>query len=240
MRGDLWNIRGLNKAGRINCLSNFIKVNNLDFIGIQETKKAVISNACMNSINKDMTWKMLPASETAGGILVGFKNSCFNIISSQPYKYGLSIIVNNIADKVTWRLVVVYGTPYEEAKMEFSGGPRNRARPGPKQAMSMAIHCSTLLFMMIHCSSSALWAMAPVAPGLGPPLMEFIDELHLIMNSWDGPTLLGGDFNIVKCHLEKSNGVINFNVVNTFNDWISRWGLIDIKDPTRTFTWSNN
>jgi hypothetical protein len=34
--------------------------------------------------------------------------------------------------------------------------------------------------------------------------------------------------------------LINFNVVNTFNEWISRWGLIDIKDPTRTFTWSNN
>jgi endonuclease/exonuclease/phosphatase family metal-dependent hydrolase len=25
-----------------------------------------------------------------------------------------------------------------------------------------------------------------------------------------------------------------------FNEWIDRWGLIDIKDPARTFTWSNN
>jgi hypothetical protein len=80
---------------------------------------------------------------------VGFKNSLFNIISSQSYKYGLSIILNNIVDKLTWRMVVVYGTPYEETKMEF------------------------------------------------------IDELHIIMTDWDGPTLLGGDFNIVISQLEK-------------------------------------
>jgi hypothetical protein len=25
-----------------------------------------------------------------------------------------------------------------------------------------------------------------------------------------------------------------------FNDWIERWRLIDVKDPTKSFTWSNN
>jgi endonuclease/exonuclease/phosphatase (EEP) superfamily protein YafD len=33
--------------------------------------------------------------------------------------------------------------------------------------------------------------------------MEFIDELHIIMTDWDGPTLLGGDFNIVRSQLKK-------------------------------------
>jgi hypothetical protein len=31
-----WNIRGLNKADRINCLADFIKTNKLDFIGIHK------------------------------------------------------------------------------------------------------------------------------------------------------------------------------------------------------------
>jgi hypothetical protein len=25
-----------------------------------------------------------------------------------------------------------------------------------------------------------------------------------------------------------------------FNEWIDRWGLMEIKDPSRAFTWSNN
>jgi hypothetical protein len=49
--------------------------------------------------------------------------------------------------------------------------------------------------------------------------MEFIEELDLIMQSWDGPTF-GGNFIIVRSQMEKSNGVINFNVVSTFNEWI--------------------
>jgi hypothetical protein len=27
---------------------------------------------------------------------------------------------------------------------------------------------------------------------------------------------------------------------NVFNDWINCWSMIDIKDPCRSFTWSNN
>jgi hypothetical protein len=28
--------------------------------------------------------------------------------------------------------------------------------------------------------------------------------------------------------------------VEFFNEWIDRWVLIDLKDPTRGFTWTNN
>ena len=39
MIGAFWNIRGLNKAGRLQCVSDFITDNRLDFVGFQETKK---------------------------------------------------------------------------------------------------------------------------------------------------------------------------------------------------------
>jgi hypothetical protein len=45
---------------------------------------------------------------------------------------------------------------------------------------------------------------------------------------------------MVRSQKEKSNGLINFNLVSHFNDWIDRWVLIDIKDTSRSFTWSNN
>jgi hypothetical protein len=52
--------------------------------------------------------------------------------------------------------------------------------------------------------------------------------------------MLGGDFNIVRNQRKKSNGLINFNLVELFNGWIDRWALIDLKDPSKGFTWTNN
>jgi hypothetical protein len=50
------------------------------------------------------------------------------------------------------------------------------------------------------------------------------------------PHLGGGDFNVVRSCKEKSNGVINFAHVSAFNNWINCWGLIDTKDPRRSYT----
>jgi hypothetical protein len=41
-------------------------------------------------------------------------------------------------------------------------------------------------------------------------------------------------------HKKRSNGVINFSHSNAFNEWINTWGLMEIRDPSRSFTWSNN
>jgi hypothetical protein len=51
---------------------------------------------------------------------------------------------------------------------------------------------------------------------------------------------VGGDFNLVRSQREKNNGVVNFNHTSKFNDWISLWGLIEIKDPSSFYSWSNN
>lgn len=32
MKGDVWNVRGLNKRGRLQCITNFISENKLDFV----------------------------------------------------------------------------------------------------------------------------------------------------------------------------------------------------------------
>ena len=50
----------------------------------------------------------------------------------------------------------------------------------------------------------------------------------------------GGDFNLVRSYSEKSSGVVNQHWVNLFNDWINRFGLIELKCAGRLFTWSNN
>jgi endonuclease/exonuclease/phosphatase family metal-dependent hydrolase len=62
------------------------------------------------------------------------------------------------------------------------------------------------------------------------------------MGNWQGPMLVGGGggFNLVRFHIEKSNEAINYAHANAFNEWINRWGPIEISDPSRSFSWTNN
>lgn len=85
-----------------------------------------------------------------------------------------------------WKLVVVYGSPYEEGKQRF------------------------------------------------------LDELEVVMSSWVGPVLVGGDINLVRAAADKSNGRVNFRWTEAFNAWISKWALIELDPHNRLYTWTNN
>jgi hypothetical protein len=57
---------------------------------------------------------------------------------------------------------------------------------------------------------------------------EFISELHELFLNWEGPTIIGGDFNLVRSQLDKSNGNIDHRWVDKFNAWIELWALVEI------------
>ena len=182
----MWNVRGLNKSGRSECIKNFIDTNKLDFVGLQETKKATFDVSFFNYINSSFSWNYLPADGTAGGILVGFRNSKFDFISWEINCFSISTIVKNTTDHVIWKLITVYGSAYDHGKQEF------------------------------------------------------INELHTVLAGWAGPMIIGGDFNQTREAADKNNGNINFHWSYSFNDWINHWGLIEFKNPSRTYTWTNN
>lgn len=85
-----------------------------------------------------------------------------------------------------WKLIVVYGSPYEEGKQSF------------------------------------------------------LDELHAAMSGWQGPTLTGGDFNLVRFTQDKSNHMINHRWADAFNNWVSQWGLLELNPHNKRYTWTNN
>ena len=186
MIGAFWNVRGLNKAGRVKCVADFIANNNLSFVGLQETKKESFSEALLRALNPYFSWHWLPANGSAGGILIGAKNSLLEIIGCQNFQFCATAVFRNVLDKKVWRLGVVYGSTYEEGKHEF------------------------------------------------------IDELHSIFDNWDGPMIIGRDFNLVRHQEEKSIGIVDHYWTDAFNDWINFWGMLEIKDPSRGFTWFNN
>ena len=59
--------------------------------------------------------------------------------------------------------------------------------------------------------------------------LDFIQELNSLLENWDGPTLIGGDFNLVADKNEKNNGLVNQKWVYLFNEWIHNFGLLELK-----------
>jgi hypothetical protein len=136
----------------------------------------------LEGINRNFNWNFIPAKGTAGGILLGCKPSVLEVLCWQGFNFCSVALVKNQGDKMVWKLIVVYGSSYEETKRDF------------------------------------------------------IAELHMVMDGWFGPTLVGGDFNLVRNQSEKNNGLVNLSLTSSFNDWIEKWGLLEISDPCRLYT----
>jgi hypothetical protein len=70
--------------------------------------------------------------------------------------------------------------------------------------------------------------------------LDFLAELHLVMEQCRYPSLIGGDFNLVLNEAEKSSGNISHQLTFLFNDWMNKWALLDLPISNRCFTWANN
>lgn len=69
---------------------------------------------------------------------------------------------------------------------------------------------------------------------------DFIFELHNLFIDDHQPTLIGGDFNLVRYQQDKSNGNIKHSWSDKFNAWAEIWSLLEIKMSGRQFSWANN
>jgi hypothetical protein len=67
-----------------------------------------------------------------------------------------------------------------------------------------------------------------------------VDELHKIFFGWQGPIMIGGDFILSRFVSDKNNARINHRFANLFNDWVNKWGLIELDLANRKYTWANN
>jgi hypothetical protein len=58
-------------------------------------------------------WHFLPARGTAGGILVCFRSDSLVVSNVTLHNFALSYMIMNKRNNFNWKLVVVYGSPYE-------------------------------------------------------------------------------------------------------------------------------
>src|SRR5438128_11079664 len=81
MKGIYWNSRGLADLAKYRYIVESIKENNLDFIAILETRKQDLSRSTMTRLSGGVKfiWHCLPPRGRSGGILLGVRESSFDL-----------------------------------------------------------------------------------------------------------------------------------------------------------------
>jgi exonuclease III len=121
MKGIFWNIIGLNMPGRKVSLEHMVRDYMVYFIGVQETKKKDFTTSFLRNLScpARFVWEILPAKGTAGGILLGVREESFSVSNVYVFKFSISCMLLDKKSNFNWRLVIVYGSPYDEGKPKF-------------------------------------------------------------------------------------------------------------------------
>lgn len=116
-----WNIRGISTPGKKTCIVDTLAKTNPSIVAFQETKLERFSTSFPKSIrcNRNFAWHHLPTNGTAGGILVGVDTDIFYVLSWNVLKFSVSCILKLKSSGISFRLVYVYGSPYDEGKDDF-------------------------------------------------------------------------------------------------------------------------
>jgi hypothetical protein len=67
-----------------------------------------------------------------------------------------------------------------------------------------------------------------------------MSELHCLCLDYQGHSIIGGDFNLVRYQGDKRNCVIDHRWSDKFNAWVEIWSLLEVKLGNKQFTWGNN
>jgi hypothetical protein len=119
MRGNFWNIRGLNTPDRNLYLGNLIRSHRIDFIRVQETKKYSFHPSFLKNLTTPATfkWDLLPTNGTARGILLGVGEDTMDMVNIKLHTFAIFYILNEKNQNFSWTLLVVYGPAYEDRKV---------------------------------------------------------------------------------------------------------------------------
>ena len=121
MNAIFWNVRGISAPGRKTLIVDTIRKLQASVLDFRETKKEEFSDSYLKSLvgSRNFSWHHLPSKGSAGGILMGVDADLFEIISWSHLDYSVSCVLKMKSKDVTFRIITVYGSPYEEGKEAF-------------------------------------------------------------------------------------------------------------------------
>ncbi|CAM0884540.1 unnamed protein product [Alopecurus aequalis] len=123
MRGLIYNIRGFGQSGRRSQLKDYIKRERPDIIGLQETIRQDFTDMELRSLEfgGQFGWNWLPANGHSGGLLLGFRDECFEVGEWKKGTFFLSAMLWQRNCKVKWCFMLVYGPADHSRTDEFLG-----------------------------------------------------------------------------------------------------------------------
>ena len=121
MIGFIHNVRVLNRPDKLFRTGELINEHRPDFIALSETKKEDFTPSQLQTLDSQgkYFWNWLPAVGTAGGILVGINSDVFDVLSWSLHKFCVCCLITDKSANKTWKFMAVYGTAYDEQKLEF-------------------------------------------------------------------------------------------------------------------------
>ncbi|KAK1617796.1 hypothetical protein QYE76_023313 [Lolium multiflorum] len=121
MRVLFWNIRGFGRKGRRTLLKDYLRLHRIDVVLLQETIKQDFSDAELRSleIGDKFFWDWLPASGHSGGMLIGVRDSMFEVGAISRGQFFLSVAVLHRVSNRTMDIIGVYGPADHGRSREF-------------------------------------------------------------------------------------------------------------------------
>ena len=121
MRALFYNIRGFGRAGRRTLIKNLLREHRIDIVCLQETIKQDFTDVELQSleVGEKFFWCWLPASGHSGGILLGLRDSAFEVESSDRGQYFLSVNFLHRRLNRPLTLIGVYGPATHSASAVF-------------------------------------------------------------------------------------------------------------------------
>jgi hypothetical protein len=116
----VWNVRGLNGRARRNVVREFIAQEKVSLACLQESKLSAVSNTLASEyLGPAFDYAFLPAVNTAGGILLGWRADTWAVSNVSRQSHSLTAWLSCRADpRLAWWITVVYG-PLEAAAQQL-------------------------------------------------------------------------------------------------------------------------
>ncbi|XP_071683742.1 uncharacterized protein [Lolium perenne] len=121
MRALFWNIRGFGRRGRRTLLKDYLRIHKIDLVCLQETIKQDFTDQELRSleVGDKFFWCWLPANGHSGGMLLGLRDSIFDVGRISLGQFFISASIMCIADNFKFEIVGVYGPADHTHSQEF-------------------------------------------------------------------------------------------------------------------------
>lgn len=88
-------------------------------------------------------------------------------------------------------------------------------------------------------SGNKMVVTAVYGPSVDSEKEDFIKELYHMASLIEFPWIMAGDFNLVRWLIDRSGSLRGFRLMDLFNEFIQKYGLVDIQLRNRLYTWSS-